>query len=162
MKSPKPLTPIEQAIRTAKWATTMTKWRIAFETNGKIIGKKQVKRARRWQLVAFPGPHGRESRGVVDLLAIRRNQKDLPGPLNRGDLFEIVLIQVKGGSAPYPSYDDLVRLQAVSDSYNAKAILLAKWIKAKDLCFYQLKEPWGWDGSRETPWEDADLGKVFA
>ncbi len=75
----------------------MTKWSIAFDTGGKRVGEKPVKAGRRWQLVAFNGPHGRESRGIVDFIAIRKDHREHgQAPFKRGDLFEIVLVQVKG------------------------------------------------------------------
>jgi hypothetical protein len=46
------------AIRTAKWATTMIKWRIGFETGGRRLAKPGVKPARRWQPSDFPGLRG--------------------------------------------------------------------------------------------------------
>jgi hypothetical protein len=55
------------------------------------------RRSSRWQLVGFPGPGGRESAGIVDLLAIRKNHTKPKSPFKRGDLFEIILIQIKGG-----------------------------------------------------------------
>ena len=51
----------------------MTKWRIGFETGGKRLGSPAVKATKRWQIVSFPGPAGRESAGIVDLMAIRKN-----------------------------------------------------------------------------------------
>ena len=91
------------AIRTAKWATTMTRWRIGFETGGRRLAKPGVKPARRWQLVGFPGPAGRESAGIVDLIAIRKDHATVNGDFKRGDLFEIILIQIKGGGARWPT-----------------------------------------------------------
>jgi hypothetical protein len=92
------------AIRTAKWATTMTKWRIGFETRGKKLTKPGVKPARRWQLVGFPGPAGRESAGIVDLIAIRKDHATVNGRFKRGDLFEIISSKSKaaarGGQPP--------------------------------------------------------------
>jgi hypothetical protein len=38
-------------------------------------------------------------RGIVDILGISRDSRPAPGVLRRGDLFEIVLIRVKGESA---------------------------------------------------------------
>jgi hypothetical protein len=73
------------AIRTAKWATTMTRWRIGFETRGKRLAKASVNPARRWQLVGFPGPAGRESAGIVDLIAIRKDHSTRNGAFKRGD-----------------------------------------------------------------------------
>jgi hypothetical protein len=91
-----------KAIRTAKWATIMTRWRIGFETGGKRLGSPSVKPTRRWQLIGFPGPAGRESAGVVDLMAIRKNHAKPKFRFKRGDLFEIILIQIKGGGARRP------------------------------------------------------------
>jgi hypothetical protein len=48
---------VKKALYTAKWATTMTKWAIGFETGGRKVGPN-VKPSRRWQLVPFLGPHG--------------------------------------------------------------------------------------------------------
>ena len=60
--------------------------------------------AKRWQFISFRGANKGEWRGVVDVLAIR---KDTSQPtrknLKRGDLFDIILIQIKGGTAPQPS-----------------------------------------------------------
>ena len=89
--------PSDKAARTAKWATTMTKWSIAFDTGGKTR-RNDPKAGRRWQLVAFNGPHGGESRGIVAFTAIRKDHREHgQDPFKRGDLFEIVLVQVKGG-----------------------------------------------------------------
>src|ERR1043166_2382449 len=76
------------AIRTAKWATIMTKWRIGFESGGKRLGRG-AKRSKRWQLVPFPGPNGRESAGIVDLLAIRRDHHTANKLVKRGDFFHL-------------------------------------------------------------------------
>ena len=77
------------AIRTAKWATIMTKWHIAFVTNGKRLGSAKVKPIRRWQLVGFPVPVGRESAGIVDLLAIRKNHNKPKSPSKSLDFVSI-------------------------------------------------------------------------
>lgn len=56
--------------------------------------------ANRWKFVSIRGANKAEWRGVVDLIAIRKNTKQPTGDLlKRGDLFDIVLIQIKGGSA---------------------------------------------------------------
>jgi len=52
----------QKASKTARWAITMTKVRI-----------RQVLSRTRWQLVTFCGHAGGESRGVVDLLAVRKH-----------------------------------------------------------------------------------------
>jgi hypothetical protein len=147
-----------KAIRTAKWATTMTKWRIAFETNGKRVGSVKVKPIRRWQLVGFPGPAGRESAGIVDLLAIRKNYSKTETPFKRGDLFEIILIQIKGGGANRPDKHEIRRLSAVAKYYNAKDVVLAEWVKGNRLRFYWLINP------RVDPkkaWDEVDPGVLF-
>ena len=90
-----------KAIRTAKWATTMTRWSIGFETGGRRLGSRTVKPTRRWQLVGFPGPAGRESAGIVDLMAIRKNHSKPNGRFKHGDLFEIYS---PGPGRTYASY----------------------------------------------------------
>src|SRR5918994_2817065 len=117
------------AIRTAKWATTMTKWRIGFEISGRRLAKQGVKPARRWQLVGFPGPAGRESAGIVDLIAIRKDHATANGVFKRGDLFEIMLIQIKGSGAKWPNAEDIRRLRAVAKRYSARDVVLAEWVK---------------------------------
>ena len=89
------LTATEKAQLTAKWATTMTRWHIGFVTNGTRVGSPKVKPLRRWQLVGFAGPAGRESAGIVDLLAIRKNHGKPTPPFKRGDLFEIIIFKSK-------------------------------------------------------------------
>lgn len=113
---------------TARWAVTMTKVRI----------RKTLARTR-WQLVTFNGPGGQESVGIVDLLAVRKNHRPGGNGLKRGDLFEVVLIQVKGGSARFPTIDELVRLRIVGRAYRAKAILLAQWKRGEQARFFRLK-----------------------
>ena len=112
---------------THKWSMTMTKWLITRTNNGVT-----------WQLVEFLGPGGKESRGIVDLIAIRKNHSAQNAPLKRGDLFEIVIIQVKGGSARWPSGADIKRLRATADHHNAKLIVLAEWKKGKQPNIYRL------------------------
>lgn len=87
---------------------------------------------RRWQLVDFLGPNGRESGGIVDLIAIKKDGRppSITG-LKRLDLFEIILIQVKGGSAPSPTADDVQRLLTVGERYAASKIVLFEWTKEK-------------------------------
>jgi hypothetical protein len=125
----KSLTSDEKAARTATWAKTMTKVVIAQNnTDGP-----------RWHVVNFLGPGKKESRGIVDLLAIRKNHVEPALPLKRGDLFDVVLIQVKGGSAPLPTEADRVRMRAVGEAYKAKAILLSEWVKGAKAVFSKLE-----------------------
>ena len=150
----------ERARKTARWATTMTRWRIAFATNGRRVGAKAVAPTRRWELVGFPGPKGRESRGIVDLVAIRKNHGQCSAPFNRGDLLDMVLIQIKGGSARMPTVTDIRRLRAVQKRYAAKAVLLAAWKRGAQPTFLQLKS-----GKTRVPalanWVPVDPGLIF-
>lgn len=83
------LAPGRKAQWTAQWARIMTKWFVTYNhRNGAM-----------WNVVSFNGPNGSESRGIVDLLAIRKDHRSKKAGRKRGDLFEIVLIQTKGGSA---------------------------------------------------------------
>lgn len=119
----------EKAARTNRWAKTMTKVRIR-----RILARTS------WRLVTFDGKLGGESRGIVDLLAIRRDHRDASPNYLRGDLFEIVLIQVKGGSARMPSPQDVQRLKRVGQRYRAKAVLLATWTKGNQARFFRLRK----------------------
>lgn len=112
----------QKAIKTAKTATTLAKAHLKRESN---------KHDGRWQWVDFPGPKGRESAGIVDILAIRKKW-DVPVTeefknLKHLDIFDIMLIQVKGGSAPMPTADDIVRMEVVADHYHACNVLLYQW-----------------------------------
>jgi hypothetical protein len=124
----------QKALKTARWARIMTKWLIRHSSKGGV----------KWQLVDFNGKKGQESKGIVDLIAIRKDHKKPEKGGHRGDLFEIVLIQVKGGSANFPSADDLDRLRAVKQHHRAGKVVLAEWKQATKLCLYvlpNLKDP---------------------
>jgi hypothetical protein len=144
-----PMTPAQKAARTARWANTMVKHAISHATGGKRPGLPSVKA---WQIVSFPGRAGAESRGVVDLLAVRRDHRTDTGALRSGDLLEIILIQVKGGSAPRPSTEDLSRLRKVQRWHRARSIVLAEWKKGEGATFLRLEG----DAWKETP-----VGKLF-
>ncbi len=122
----KHLSPGKKAQRTGKYAKIMTKWRITYKTRG-------VK----WQFVSFEGSQGGESTGVVDLIAIRKNH-ELPKkePFSRGDLFDIVMIQVKSGKSGL-KISDIFRLKKVARRYKAKPVI-AEWDQGKSLMFYGL------------------------
>ena len=122
------LSPGRKAHHTAKWARTMTKWLITKTGNARV----------RWRFVEFGGKKGDESYGVVDIIAIRKNHRFVKQGLKRGDLLDIVLIQVKGGSSRKPSESDLDRLIAVADEHGARMVVLAEWIKGKKLVLYEL------------------------
>ncbi len=133
--------PGQKASETARWAHIMARWLITRS------GKAGVK----WTLVAFGGKTGAESKGIVDILAVRKNHKEMEG-FKRGDLFDLVLIQVKGGSAPRPSESDKERLQLVANYYHAKAIVLAVWKKKEELNLYRLEE---------ASWTKVDPSTIF-
>lgn len=133
----------------------MTRWAIRFASTGKRAGTKRVKR---WQFVSFPGPAGRESRGIVDLIAIRRDHGPAKGAFLSGDLFEIVLVQIKGGTAAWPTVADLERLAAVRRRYRAKAVVLASWRKGAEPRFYVLRRV---SAVRSEAWEEATPIELF-
>lgn len=122
-----------RAHRTARWAKIMTKWLI---TRNRTNGAK-------WHVVNFLGPNNSESRGVVDLLAIRKDHRNYDARVKRGDLFEIVLLQVKGGGALFPSEKDVARLKAAAKYHRAKAVVLSEWKPRKSLQLYLLmRDKW--------------------
>lgn len=123
------MSPSKKALHTAKWARTMTKWLISFNHR---TGAK-------WNLVDFCGRNGCESRGIVDLIAIRKNHHCKRMGLKRGDLFDIVLIQTKGGSAKRPTKDDVARLIKVAKYHEVRAVVLAEWRRGLTLDLFRLK-----------------------
>ena len=130
----------EKAFKTGKMANTLAK----------ALAKRYSKR---WQFVDFLGPKGRESAGVVDIVAIRKcgKQPTLPGLL-RLDLFDIILMQVKGGRAAKPTTEDIKRLKIVSKQYHAQNIVLFEWQDKKKVGFQELDKYGKW---KETSAEEA-------
>jgi hypothetical protein len=136
------------AEQTAKWAVIMAKV---------CIRQAVAQRAwPRWHLIDFCGKEGRESRGVVDVIAIRKDHSEhnVRSGLKRGDALQIVLIQVKGGSSAKPNTEDAQRLRIVARRHNACALLLGTWKKGKSVQFYSLKSKTEWT-------EVTDLTTVF-
>lgn len=80
-----------------------------------------------------------EARGIVDLVAIRKDHRHDGTGLKRGDLFDIILIQTKGGAAPRPTPDDVARLSRVARHHRAKAIVLAEWRRGEKLDLFRLE-----------------------
>jgi hypothetical protein len=136
------LSPGEKARRTAKWARTMTKWLVTYSR----------RRGARWNVIDFGGQTNAEARGVVDLIAIRKNHRDARQNLKRGDLFDIVLIQTKGGSAARPTADDVARLVSVAKYHHAKAVVLAVWRRGVQLEFFKL---------HRAAWVAVPAGQIF-
>jgi len=122
-------TPGKKAQYTAKWARTMTKWLIAYSR----------RKGARWNLVEFGGKTGAEARGIIDLIAVRKDHRQDVSGLKRGDLLDIVLIQTKGGSAARPTEEDRVRLSMVAKYHRARAVVLAEWKRGKKLDLFKLE-----------------------
>jgi len=108
----------------------------------------------RWQLVTFYGVAGGESVGIVDLLAIRKDHRCARGAMKRGDALQMILIQVKGGTAPMPTAEDTKRLLAVANWHRARQVMLASWKKGSAAQFYELGAGNRWTTVR-------DLRSVF-
>ncbi len=123
VRTPDRLSPGKKAQHTPKWARTMTKWLVTYSH----------RTGARWNLVDFGGKTGVEARGVVDLVAIRKDHLENRTGLKRGDLLEIVLIQTKGGTAPPPTAEDLDRLSRVARHHRAKALYLRNGGAARSL-----------------------------
>jgi hypothetical protein len=112
-----------------------------------------------WRLVTFLGKAGGESRGIVDLLAIRKDHGKPTNGTKRGDSLQIILIQVKGGSAAMPTAEDGKRLRVIAKRYHARHVLLAAWKKGSAARFFSLR-PKAIGAGRE--WlEGVDLDAVF-
>lgn len=111
---------------TAKTATTLAKAHLIRESR---------KHGGRWQWVDFPGPKGRESAGIVDILAIRKRWAitgaEEDEVLKHLDVFDIMLIQVKGGKARMPTASDIARMERVADLYGINKVLLYQWNEKK-------------------------------
>jgi hypothetical protein len=132
-----------KAHATGRWAETM------FRALSRRV-------ARRWKFVSFRGQGKGEWRGVVDVVAIR---KDSSQPhyarLKRGDLFEIILVQIKGGSARSPTRDDRLRLREVARQYGARDVVLFEWKKGVSWRFLVLN-------LRSLRWVETPGEVVFA
>jgi hypothetical protein len=144
-----------RAARTAKWATTMAKQQLTHVSGGKKPGTKAVVR---WQLVDFLGPNGRESAGIIDVVAIRKDHRPGKNGLKPGDRLEIVLLQIKGGTARRPTSSDIVRMRRVAKAHGAAAVVLVEWQLKKALQYSRLKP------GRTSPkdaWDQIDLEELF-
>jgi len=145
------LSPGQRAKRTGQWAKIMTKWLISYTNEGK-----------KWQLVSFEGVDGGESTGIVDFIAIRKNHdandsKYAKHTLKCGDCFELILFQVKGGTACMPTSDDNLRLSIVGKYYHAKRIILSDWQKGKMLTLYCLIS-----NSGQLSWKEITPQEAFS
>lgn len=59
------MSPGRKAHDTAKWARTMTKWLVTYTR----------RKGAKWTLVDFGGKRKSEARGIVDLIAIRKDHR---------------------------------------------------------------------------------------
>ena len=132
----------QKASRTACWAKIMAKWLITWGQSG----------GARWHVVNLLGPANCESRGVVDLLAVRKDHGTQDDVVKKGDLFDLVLIQVKGGTAPPPTREDIARLRKVAKHHKAKAVVLCEWKRRKCLQLFAL---------RRNRWVPVEPSEVF-
>lgn len=108
--------------------------------------------------MTFYGKGGGESSGVVDLLAVRKDQGAPAGAIRRGDALQIILIQVKGGAAARPTPEDAALLRAVAKRHGACNVLLATWKKGKEARFFRLRR-----ASATEPWAEVQaLESVFS
>jgi hypothetical protein len=126
---------------TGRWAETICR----------VLGTRVAKR---WKFVSFRGGNGGEWRGVVDVLAIRKSSaQPTDDDLKRGDLFDVLLIQVKGGSARGPTVSDCARLRKVARRYHASAIAQFQWKKGDSSSFFVL--------GRGTDWHQINPTDLF-
>lgn len=118
-----------------------------------MAGHLFVQDRRQVGFVEFGGRTGAESYGIVDIVAIRKNHRPSDPDVKRGDLFEIILIQAKGGSAPWPSESDIDRLDATAKFHRARAVVLASWKLGTKVQLYQLVD---------RTWQERAPLEVFA
>jgi hypothetical protein len=138
MASGEPSSPWKRAANTDRWTEI-------------LLRALSNRVAYRWRFVSFRGLGRREWRGIVDVLAIRKDtSKSEHHILKAGDLFEIVLIQMKGGSARPPTAADVRRLRTVAKQYRAKAVALFTWKKGKGCKFERLGRGARWLPSSAT------------
>ena len=137
-----PQAPAEKAHSTGRWAETM------FKALTKRIGG-------RWRFVSFRGAGGGEWRGVVDILAVRKNSSTgATAGIKAGDLFDFVLVQLKGGDARDPTQADVVRLRQVARHYRARRVVLFAW-KLRTHAEYSVLQ-------RDGSWAKTSAADAFA
>jgi len=133
--------PYVKAHATGRWAETICR----------VLGTRT---GRRWRFASFRGKNRAEWRGAVDVIAIRkRTSQPADAIFKRGDLFDIILIQVKGGAARGPSGDDCARLRKIAAYYHAKDVAQFQWKKAKSSQFFRLK--------RRPQWVEVEPADLF-
>ena len=102
--------------------------RLALLVDREMNARSDRKRTRLLQRAQLK--YGNASIEDAQFDAIRKDTSQPSQPsLKRGDLFDIVLIQVKGGSARDPTRDDCLRLRKIAKHYRARAVALFHWQK---------------------------------
>jgi hypothetical protein len=138
----------------AEWAEIVAKARHTGRMANTLAKALAQRSAHRWRFVDFRGPNGDESGGIVDIVAIRKSSKAPDAGLKKLDLFDVTLIQVKGGTAKNPTADDIARLKLVRDRYCAQAIVLFAWNKDKKVAKFCLLD-------ENDKWVDTTASKLF-
>jgi len=135
------LTPQQKAANTDRWTERLFK-------------ALSARVAQRWRFVSFRGLGGGEWRGIVDILAIRKDttvsKHDL---LKSGDFFDFILVQMKGGKARKPNATEIARLRAVAKRYRAKEIVLFSWKRERECKFETL--------GRGNDWKLSSASDIF-
>ncbi len=145
----------DKVFSTAKWAETMATWHITYSGRPGALRTKKA-RTVKWQMVSFLGPKGHDARGIVDMIAIRKDHRTEGSRVSRGDRFDIVLIQIKGGTARKPTSKDVTRLRRIHRRYRAKATVWVHWKKGQSIVWHRLRP------SAREPWvEVTDLREIF-
>ena len=91
------------------------------------------------------------------MLAIRKDHSLPIRGIRRGDALQIILIQVKGGTAARPTPEDATRLRAVAKRHGACDVLLATWKKGTAARFFRLRRA----SARDAWAEVTDLDSIF-
>lgn len=81
--------------------------------------------------------------------------------LKRGDLLKIVLLQIKGGSARWPTPQDILRLQRVRRHHRAEAVVLAEWHRGRQPTLYRLPNRLRHDFDAKAVWQPVEPEDVF-
>jgi hypothetical protein len=90
----------------------------------------------------------------VDVLAVRKDTAaSTHGLLKSGDLFDFVLVQMKGGSARDPNASEVARLRAVARWHKAKAVVLFTWKRGEGCTWRRLH--------RDGTWRQTNVAAVF-
>lgn len=88
---------------------------------------------------------------MVDVVAVRKDtSQPRRSSLKRGDFFDIVLVQMKGGSARAPSLDERRRLREVARYYRARDVVLFQWRKGEHSHFFRLQRNLEWNRTTGT------------